>query len=69
LWDTELLSPGFSMKNSAALSSQINRMVSVSLDVAVQLEELPPIIPHTTTSNGESESIDNSELQKFDDVD
>jgi molecular chaperone HtpG len=50
LWDTALLSSRFSLMNPAALSPRINRMVEVALDVAVQLEELPPIIPHTTTS-------------------
>jgi hypothetical protein len=44
-------------------------MVAVALDVAAQLEELPPIISHTMTSTIGVESVDSSELQKFDDVD
>jgi hypothetical protein len=69
LWDTALLSSGFSLQNPAALSPWINRMVEVALDVVAQLEELLPIIPHTTTSAGWGESVDSSELWKLDDVD
>jgi molecular chaperone HtpG len=68
-WDIALLLSGFSLKNSAALPSRINRMVEVALDVAAQLEELTLIIPHIVTSTEGGESIDNSELQKFDELD
>jgi hypothetical protein len=44
-------------------------MITVALDVAAQLEELTLIIPPTTTSTGGGESVDNSELKKFDDAD
>jgi molecular chaperone HtpG len=69
LWDTALLSSGFSLKNPAALSSRINRMVAVALDVAGQLEELPPIIEPVASTPNAAESADSADLQTFDDVD
>jgi molecular chaperone HtpG len=69
LWDTALLSSGFSLKNPAALSSRINRMVAVALDVAGQLEELPPIIEPVSTTTNTAESADSADLKTFDDVD
>jgi molecular chaperone HtpG len=69
LWDTALLSSGFSLKNPAALSSRINRMVAVALDVASSLENLPPIIEPTSTKTDNAESADAADLKTFDDVD
>jgi molecular chaperone HtpG len=68
LWDTALLSSGFSLKNPSALSSRINRMVAVALDVTSQLEELPPIIEPTVTE-AKADSGDSADLKTFDDVD
>jgi molecular chaperone HtpG len=68
LWDTAQLSSGFTLSNPSAFSSRINRMVAVALDVADQLEELPPIVePPAATDDGKS--ADAADLQKFDDVD
>ena len=68
LWDTALLSSGFTLSNPAAFSARINRMVAVALDVADQLEELPPIVePAAATDDGKS--ADSGDLNKFDDVD
>ena len=59
---------GFTLSNPAAFSSRINRMVAVALDVADQLEELPPIVePAAATDDGKS--ADAGDLNKFDDVD
>jgi molecular chaperone HtpG len=40
LWDTALMSSGFSLANPAAFSTRINRIVAVVLDVSDQLEDL-----------------------------
>ena len=70
LWDTALLSSGFSLSNPAGFSSRINRMIAVALDVVGQLEELPPIIePETKTEKSNTESADSNDLAKFDGVD
>ena len=68
LWDTALLSSGFTLSNPAAFSSRINRMVAVALDVADQLEELPPIVEPAAASD-DGKSADAGDLNKFDDVD
>jgi molecular chaperone HtpG len=44
LWETALLSSGFTLSNPATFSSRINRMIAAVLEVTDQLEELPPII-------------------------
>jgi molecular chaperone HtpG len=72
LWDTAQLSSGFTLANPAAFSGRINRMVAVALEVAGQLEELPPIVepakPKVSVEGEESgDSVDLS--NKFDDVD
>ena len=68
LWDTALLSSGFTLSNPAAFSARINRMVAVALDVADQLEELPPIVEPAAASD-DGKSADAGDLNKFDDVD
>ncbi|KAK8880738.1 hypothetical protein M9Y10_003425 [Tritrichomonas musculus] len=71
LWDTALLSSGFNLANPAGFAGRINRMVAAALDVADQLEELPPIVePSTEAKEGDaSASADTADLEKFDDVD
>lgn len=69
LWDTALLSSGFTLSNPASFSAQINRMVSVALDVADQLEELPPLVDATSTEGDKAESADAADLEEFNDVD
>ena len=72
LWDTALLSSGFTLTNPAAFSARINRMVAIALDVAGQLEELPPIVEPEApkAAEGEEAAGDSVELSnKFDDVD
>jgi len=70
LWDTALLSSGFSLNNPAGFSARINRMVAVALDVSDQLEELPPLIePSTSTAEDSAASADSSDLDKFNSVD
>jgi molecular chaperone HtpG len=44
-------------------------MVAVALDVAGQLEELPPIIEPVSTTPNTAESADSADLKTFDDVD
>jgi molecular chaperone HtpG len=68
LWDTALLSSGFSLSNSAGFSGRINRMVAVALDVADQLEELPPIIEPAKPAN-DRKSADPKDLEELDVVD
>jgi len=68
LWDTALLSSGFSLANPSAFSSRINRMVAVALDVADKLEELPPIIEPAAPAD-EGKSADPKDLAEFDVVD
>jgi hypothetical protein len=40
VWETALLSSGFTLSDPATFSSRINRMVAVALEVTDQLEEL-----------------------------
>jgi molecular chaperone HtpG len=68
LWDTALLSSGFSLSNASAFSARINRMVAVALDVADQLEELPPIIERAKPAD-DGKSADPKDLEEFDVVD
>jgi molecular chaperone HtpG len=68
LWDTALLSSGFSLVNPAAFSTRINRMVAVALDVSDQLEELPPIVEPAAPAD-EGKSADAGDLAEFDVVD
>ncbi|KAH0789924.1 heat shock protein 83 [Histomonas meleagridis] len=69
LWDTALLSSGFTLANPAGFSARINRMVAVALDVADQLEELPPIVEPEAEKKDEGESADAADVDKFNDVD
>ena len=69
LWDTALLSSGFTLTNPAGFSSRINRMVAVALDVADQLEELPPIVEPVAETKDNAESADAADVDKFNDVD
>jgi len=70
LWDTALLSSGFTLTNPAAFSARINRMVAVALDVSNQLEELPPIVePESPKITEEGDATESADLSKFDDVD
>jgi molecular chaperone HtpG len=68
LWDTALLSSGFSLSNASAFSARINRMVAVALDVADQLEELPPIVEPAKPAD-DGKSADPKDLEEFDVVD
>jgi len=68
LWDTALLSSGFSLSNPAGFSARINRMVAVALDVVGQLEELPPIVePEIKKEDTEKkgETADSTDLHQF----
>mgnify|MGYP002298062873 CR=1 FL=1 len=69
LWDTALLSSGFTLANPAGFSSRINRMVAVALDVADKLEELPPIVEPVAETKDNAESADAADVDKFNDVD
>ena len=69
LWDTALLSSGFTLTNPAGFSSRINRMVAVALDVADKLEELPPIVEPVAETKDNAESADAADVDKFNDVD
>ncbi|KAH0797881.1 heat shock protein 83 [Histomonas meleagridis] len=69
LWDTALLSSGFTLANPAGFSARINRMVAVALDVADQLEELPPIVEPEAEKKDDGESADAADVDKFNDVD
>jgi len=72
LWDTALLSSGFSLSNPAGFSARINRMVAVALDVVGQLEELPPIVePEIKKEDTEKkgETADSTDLHHFEGVD
>ena len=71
LLDTAQLSSGFTLKDPSSFAGRINRTVAVALDVSNQLEELPPIVqPEAEHKEGdEAESVDQADLQKFDDVD
>jgi len=72
LWDTALLSSGFSLSNPAGFSARINRMVAVALDVVGQLEELPPIVEPEVKKIEEvkeGETADSTDLKGFDGVD
>jgi len=72
LWDTALLSSGFSLSNPAGFSARINRMVAVALDVVGQLEELPPIVePEIKKEDTEKkgETADSTDLHQFEGVD
>jgi molecular chaperone HtpG len=68
LWETALLSSGFTLSNPATFSSRINRMVAVALEVADQLEELPPIIEPAAPAD-DGKSADPGDLSQFDVVD
>jgi molecular chaperone HtpG len=69
LWDTAQLSSGFTLTNPAGFSAKINRMVAVALQVADQLEELPPLAEPVAAPTEEGASADSADLAKFDDVD
>jgi molecular chaperone HtpG len=68
LWETALLSSGFTLSNPATFSARINRMVAVALEVHDQLEELPPIVEPSAPAD-DGKSADPGDLSKFDDVD
>jgi molecular chaperone HtpG len=68
LCDTALLSSGFTLANPATFSARINRMVAVALDVADQLEELPPIVEPAPAAD-EGTTADSADLAQFDVVD
>jgi molecular chaperone HtpG len=63
-----LLSSSFSLSNASAFSARINRMVAVALDVADQLEELPPIVEPAKPAD-DGKSADPKDLEEFDVVD
>ena len=68
LWETASLSSGFSLSNPANFSSRINRMIAVALDVANQVEELPPIIePEVKSEKKEEGSADSADTSAFND--
>jgi molecular chaperone HtpG len=69
LWEIAQLSSGFTLSNPAGFSSKINRMVAVALQVADQLEELPPLVEAVSAPAEEGASADSADLAKFDDVD
>jgi molecular chaperone HtpG len=67
LWETAQLSSGFTLSNPATFSSRINRMVAVALEVADQLEELPPIVePAAAAPADDGKSADPGDLSQFD---
>jgi molecular chaperone HtpG len=69
LWETAQLSSGFTLSNPATFSSRINRMVAVALEVADQLEELPPIVETPSAPADEGKSAEPGDLSQFDVVD
>jgi molecular chaperone HtpG len=69
LWDTAQLSSGFTLSNPSGFSAKINRMVAVALQVADQLEELPPLVEPASAKAEPGASADSADLAKFDDVD
>jgi molecular chaperone HtpG len=52
LWETAQLSSGFTLSHPATFSSQINRLVAVALEIADQLEELPPNCRNSQCTGG-----------------
>jgi hypothetical protein len=48
LWETALMSSGFTLSNPATFSACMNRMDAAPLGVHGQLEELPPIVESST---------------------
>jgi len=69
LWETANLASGFTLTNPATFTSRINRMVAVALEVADQLEELPPIIEPVAAEGEKGESADSADLTQFEGVD
>lgn len=64
LWNTALLSSGFSLSNPSAFSSRINRMVAVALEVEGELASLPPLV--TSESPKVSEVKEDGETVQLD---
>jgi hypothetical protein len=58
LWDTDLLSSGFSLSTASVFKVMVNRMVAIAPDVADQPEELPMIVdPTKLADDGKSGSV------------
>jgi molecular chaperone HtpG len=68
LWEMALLSSGCTLGNPATFSSRINCMVAVVLEVADQLEELPPTIEQAAPED-DGKSAHPRDLSQFDVVD